>query len=69
MLPRLLLFRTGQSKTAFSLACSRSAYTRQQLVDWIISAHGGLKLDEETLHLAVRYVDTFLTRRGALPEP
>lgn len=41
-----------------------SSYMRQVLVDWIFSAHRGMSLDEETLHLAVRYVDAFLTRRG-----
>ena len=38
---------------------------RQQLVDWMSQQHGALELNEETLHLATRYLDTFLFRRGA----
>lgn len=36
---------------------------RQQLVDWMAEQHNAMALTDETLHLAVRYVDTFLTQR------
>lgn len=38
---------------------------RQSLVDWMSQQHSSLDLVDETLHLAVRYLDTFLVRRGA----
>eukprot|EP00982_Pelagococcus_subviridis_P008234 30827-Pelagococcus_subviridis.AAC.5 len=38
---------------------------RQELVDWMSQQHGTLDLVDETLHLALRYLDTFLVRRGA----
>lgn len=38
---------------------------RQSLVDWMSQQHSTLDLVDETLHLAVRYLDTFLVRRGA----
>ena len=37
---------------------------RQDLVDWMSQQHGTLDLVDETLHLALRYLDTFLVRRG-----
>lgn len=41
---------------------------RQELVDWMSQQHGSLELVDETLHLALRYLDTFLIRRGT-PAP
>ena len=38
---------------------------RQDLVDWMSQQHSTLELVDETLHLAIRYLDTFLNRRGA----
>jgi len=38
---------------------------RQDLVDWMSQQHSSLDLMDETLHLALRYLDTFLYRRGA----
>ena len=40
---------------------------RQDLVDWMSQQHSTLELVDETLHLAIRYLDTFLNRRGAHP--
>lgn len=40
---------------------------RQDLVDWMSCQHGMLELADETFHLALRYLDTFLLRRGASP--
>lgn len=37
---------------------------RQDLVDWMSCQHGMLELADETFHLALRYLDTFLLRRG-----
>ena len=37
---------------------------RQDLVDWMSCQHGTLELADETFHLALRYLDTFLLRRG-----
>jgi len=37
---------------------------RQDLVDWMSQQHSTLELVDETLHLAIRYLDTFLNRRG-----
>ena len=37
---------------------------RQDLVDWMSCQHGMLELSDETFHLALRYLDTFLLRRG-----
>ena len=37
---------------------------RQDLVDWMSCQHGMLELAAETFHLALRYLDTFLLRRG-----
>ena len=42
---------------------------RQDLVDWMSQQHSTLELVDETLHLAIRYLDTFLNRRGARPPP
>ena len=36
---------------------------RQQLVDWMAEQHNAMSLTDETLHLAIVYVDTFLTHR------
>ena len=36
---------------------------RQQLVDWMGEQHAELSLTDETLHLAIRYADTFLSQR------
>lgn len=44
-----------------------SAAMRQDLVDWMSCQHGMLELADETFHLALRYLDTFLLRRGASP--
>jgi|TARA_B110000977_G_scaffold86143_1_gene114783 hypothetical protein len=38
---------------------------RQDLVDWVSCQHGMLELADETFHLALRFLDTFLLRRGA----
>ena len=43
----------------------RSIGMRQDLVDWMSQQHSTLELVDETLHLAIRYLDTFLNRRGA----
>ena len=37
---------------------------RQDLVDWMSCQHGTLELADETFHLALRYLDAFLLRRG-----
>ena len=37
---------------------------RQDLVDWMSCQHGMLELSDETFHLALRYLDAFLLRRG-----
>lgn len=37
---------------------------RQDLVDWMSCQHGMLELADETFHLALRYLDAFLLRRG-----
>lgn len=41
-----------------------SAAMRQDLVDWMSCQHASLDLADETFHLALRYLDTFLLRRG-----
>jgi hypothetical protein len=38
-------------------------------VDWMSQQHGTLDLVDETLHLALRYLDTFLVRRGTRRTP
>ena len=42
-----------------------TAGTRQLVVDWMLTRSSELRLEDETLHLAVRYLDTFLAIRGA----
>jgi len=48
-----------------SAAFSCSLGMRQELVDWMSAQHSSLELADETLHIALRYLDTFLVRRGA----
>ncbi|OUS45128.1 cyclin-like protein, partial [Ostreococcus tauri] len=40
-----------------------NAAVRQQLVDWMTAQHNSMTLEDETLHLAIVYVDTFLMHR------
>jgi hypothetical protein len=47
----------------FFTFCAYSIAMRQQLIDWMAEQHNAMSLTDETLHLAVRYVDTFLTQR------
>jgi len=42
---------------------TRSVAVRQQLVEWMMLQHNAMSLDDETLHLAIVYVDTFLMHR------
>ncbi|GHP05689.1 G2/mitotic-specific cyclin [Pycnococcus provasolii] len=42
-----------------------TAAMRQLAVDWMLARSSELRLEDETLHLAVRYFDAYLAARGA----
>jgi len=60
---RVRCFYSYRVLTKVCLIPLRSIAMRQQLVDWMDEQHSELSLTEETLHLAIRYVDTFLSQR------